>query len=377
MTASRTRSIVSGVQRAWRIALLIARCTRAYEASPVAVLGRAVDLHRRLEFQMDEVATIGLLDPAVPRSTLDDLRSRKRIRPLQTRLNPRELWPLTENKAVFHHVCAAAGLPVPALYAVVSRGGGGWTADGESPCGEDAWAAALARVLPTDFVSKPVHGHFGIGVRAFRREGLNVYEHNHEEAQDFRELHRTLVSDTRFDAFLLQERVRNCDEIERLCGTRTLQTVRVITLVENGGAAALAACWKVVTGDELVDNFRDGATGNGLCSIDLDHGTLEPALIPRGDGLGLLRLAAHPRTGAAIDGFRLPFWTETIELVRDAASTFAWSRALAWDVGLAPGGPILIEANALWGPMNEFEFMPALVRRLEEAAGNELAKGDD
>jgi hypothetical protein len=204
---------------------------------------------------------------------------------------------------------------------------------------------------------------------------VNVHEHNHDDAQDLRGLHRTLVSDTRFNAFLLQERVRNCDEIERLCGTQTLQTVRLITLVESGGTAVLAAYSKVVTGDALVDNFRDGSTGNGLSSIDLDHGTLGPALVPRDDGLGLLRLATHPRTGTPIDGFHLPFWPETIQLVRDAASAFAWSRALAWDVGLAPGGPILIEANALWGPMNELEFMPSLVRRLQEAADHKPAKG--
>lgn len=317
---------------------------------------------------MDEVAATGLLDPSVPRSALDDVCSRKRIRPLQTRLNPQELWPLTENKAVFHHVCAAAGLPVPALYAVVARDGGGWSADGESPFGEEAWADAFFRVLPAEFVSKPVNGHFGLGVRTFRREGANLFERGREEARKLGRLHRTLMSDPRFDAFLLQERVRNCEQIERLCGTRTLQTVRVITLLEGGGVALLAAYSKIVAGDALVDNFRDGSTGNGTSLVDLDGGTLAPALVPRDDGLGMLHLAAHPRTGETIDGFRLPFWVETVQLVRQAAAAFAPSRSLAWDVALTPHGPILVEANALWGPMNEFDVMPLLLRRLREAA---------
>ena len=82
----------------------------------------------------------------------------------------------------------------------------------------------------------------------------------------------------------------------------------------------------------------------------------------------------HPRTGERVTGFELPHWPETVEVVVRAAAAFAPARALAWDIGLSADGPVLIEANALWGPMNEWDVMPELMRRLEASLRYRRAK---
>jgi hypothetical protein len=319
---------------------------------------------------MDEAASVGLLDPTIPSAALDTVRSRKRIRPLQSRLNPPELWPLTEDKVVFGAACRAAGLAAPALYAVVVRGGGGWTVDGETPRSDEAWSAALARVLPVDFVSKPARGHLGVGVRTFARRGDSVTERGGERAMPLAGLRADVLSERQFATHLFQERIRNHPEIARLAGTTTLQTIRAITLATHGEDPELLLAYsKIITGDATVDNFADGSRGNGTSKIDLASGTLGPALMPREDGLGLVELERHPRTGVAFAGFQLPLWSEIVALAIRAAGLFSPARSLAWDIGVTPRGPVLIEANALWGPMNEYEQFGSLLRRLEHAAG--------
>jgi hypothetical protein len=354
---------------------LVSRAARAYDASRAAVLRRALELYRVHGFEMKEAEFLGVLDPAVPAASLERLRSRKHLRPLQTALNPPELWPLTEDKIVFDATCRAAGLPVPELYAVVVRDGSGWTTDGEAPRDDEAWARALERVLPAAFVSKPARGHFGLAVRTFERHGDHVLERGGVRPLPVAGLRANVLSERQFGTHLLQERIRNHHEIERLSGTSTLQTVRLITLTRGAkGAELLFAYSKIVTGDARVDNFMDGSTGNGLSRIDLETGALEPALLPREDRLGLRALDVHPRSGVAISGFRMPFWHDIVALAERAAGAFAPARALAWDIGVSPGGPVLIEANALWGPMNEWPEVAAVQRRLEEAAAQRPRK---
>jgi hypothetical protein len=361
-------SPVSALRRTARITRLVARASRAYRANPLVILQRALDVHFRLGYAMEEVAPSGALNPKVPRSRFDEMACRRQIRPLQVRLNPCEAWPLTENKAVFYRVCEAAGLPIPVMYAVISRGGGGWTNDGDSPCGDEEWADALLRLLPGEFVSKPVEGHFGVDVRLLRRVGATVHEEGTETTGDLRDLRSKLLTEARFDALLLQQRIHNHQAVAQLSGTKTLQTVRVLTLLSGGESVELLTAYsKIVGGDAPIDNIRDGSTGNGTAGLDLESGRLSAAKLPRKDGLGLVEVAEHPRTGLTIAGFQIPFWKETIQLVQQAAPAFAPSRALAWDVAVTPEGPVLIEANALWGPMNERLAMGPLLRRLREA----------
>ena len=56
----------------------------------------------------------------------------------------------------------------------------------------------------------------------------------------------------------------------------------------------------------------------------------------------------HPITGVKIVGFQIPFWKETLELVREAALLQTGNRSVGWDIAITDIGPELIEGNHNW-----------------------------
>ena len=49
-----------------------------------------------------------------------------------------------------------------------------------------------------------------------------------------------------------------------------------------------------------------------------------------------------------IVGFQIPFWKETLELVREAALLQTGNRSVGWDIAITDIGPELIEGNHNW-----------------------------
>lgn len=354
--------------RALRVARLLRRAARRHDAGVVAVSRRALRLYRVDGFRLAEAAPLGLLDPRVPDEALARYASRRRLRPIQARLNASGLSALTEDKAVFYLFCRRLGLPIPALYALFYRGAAGWGEGGTVLADRRAWRALLDR-LPDEFVVKPARASFGRGVTLVHREGGAFVDHLGRRASADELLDR-LDADPEDEAFVVQERLRNHAELVRLSGSDTLQTMRIHTLVApDGDCRVLEASLKVVTGDAIIDNIEDGRTGNVIAPISLPDGRLGQAVRESPDALACVSLAEHPRTGRRFEEITLPGWAEACALVRGAALEFLPLRALGWDVALTPRGPVIVEANMWWGPPNQVDGMPDLLRALVGEAG--------
>lgn len=338
-----------------RVTRTILAASRLYGASPLAVWRRVL-LASRLGYRLDQARLIGLLDPALPAEAIsEEFLSSGRLLALQLRLDPLPLTRLVHDKALFQVACELAGLPIPCLCCVLYRDGPGWAVDGSSPITRADWAEAFEQVLPSAFVVKPALGDFGDGIRFFERHGA-TYREGDSLFGGAADLYDSLVeSPVAGDGFVVQERLRNHPFLTELSGSETLQTFRMITLVDRTNHARLITVeWKVVTGDALIDNFHDGATGNGLMLVDHVAGTLQGPLVLAGsEGLGFIAAQRHPRTGRILDGVQLPVWEETVELVLRAARAFGKLRTIGWDVAITADGPVLVEGNGLYGPTNE------------------------
>jgi hypothetical protein len=118
------------------------------------------------------------------------------------------------------------------------------------------------------------------------------------------------------------------------------------------------ACLRIVTGiDEdaktqyvtslfgLSHGARETPIATILCRVAADSGHIQFAAMVGGEPV-----VNHPDTGAPIIGIRLPFWRESVDLVRRAhAAAFPRFPFLGWDIALTKEGPILLETNYGWG----------------------------
>lgn len=74
----------------------------------------------------------------------------------------------------------------------------------------------------------------------------------------------------------------------------------------------------------------------------------------------------HPISGIKFENFQIPYWEETISLVKKAHQHFYGVKTIGWDVAITPDGPKLIEGNIDWNfPMAQMANGP-LKRRWKE-----------
>ena len=122
-----------------------------------------------------------------------------------------------------------------------------------------------------------------------------------------------------------------------------VNTVRIITQLTSGNGVDLLGVRLRVTVNSAVDNM---AAGNFAATVDPISGVVDgPGVysdITRAD------VSVHPVTGVRVQGFKIPFWAETLSLAKQAALMSTGNRSVGWDIAITQSGPELIEGNHDW-----------------------------
>ncbi len=122
-----------------------------------------------------------------------------------------------------------------------------------------------------------------------------------------------------------------------------VNTVRIITQIRESGAYEILGCRLRISVNSEVDNL---AAGNLAAPIDTETGIV--------DGPGVYAdmtrepESIHPTSGQAIVGFQVPFWSDTLAMVREASLLDTQNRSIGWDIAITEEGPGLIEGNHDW-----------------------------
>lgn len=122
-----------------------------------------------------------------------------------------------------------------------------------------------------------------------------------------------------------------------------VNTVRIFTLIDGQGDYRVLGCRLRISVDSAVDNL---AAGNLAAPVDEESGVVcGPGVY---SDITRAPEAVHPVTGTPIEGFRIPHWQATLDLVREASLLHPQNRSIGWDVVITPDGPGLIEGNHDW-----------------------------
>ena len=170
-------------------------------------------------------------------------------------------------------------------------------------------------------------------------EGGNRIEIISAEDQDAQSMIKRLAASGNdfVEEFVVQHR-----DLMRLAPSG-LNTLRIVTQLNSNDEVEILGATLRISVASTVDNWHKG---NIAAPVDLSAGIVEgPGFymdITKHDEY------IHPITGVEIVGFKIPFWQESAQLAKNAASSNKKNRSIGWDIAITDDGPDLIEGNHNW-----------------------------
>lgn len=121
----------------------------------------------------------------------------------------------------------------------------------------------------------------------------------------------------------------------------SVNTLRMITFVDDDHEVQLLNSVVRIGNGGVVDNFSSG----GMYAFVNEEGeVITPAIDEEGNNY-----TYHPISKTKIEGFKIPKFNETIELVKNAALVIDKVRYVGWDVAIGEDGPLILEGNEYSG----------------------------
>lgn len=165
----------------------------------------------------------------------------------------------------------------------------------------------------------------------------------------------------------LEEVVRQHESLSAL-HPESANTIRIITVkADENEILILSVFQRIGCGRRRVDNW-----GSGGIIIPFSQGGLFMSVGYFSPGFGFT-VKEHPDTHISFDGYRIPFFQESLELAKRAHSYIGDMHSVGWDIAITPQGPIIVEANGDWGFLApqvfrgmRKEFETLFVRRFKE-----------
>jgi len=177
-------------------------------------------------------------------------------------------------------------------------------------------------------VLKSSKGQCGIGVEVHPTESFSgntligrLRESNNDLAEEFVEQHESLMK----------------------LSPSGLNTIRIITQLNAKDEVDILGARLRITVNSTVDNM---AAGNMAAPININTGRVEGAGVY--SNITKTDQKIHPVTGVSIIDFQIPYWNETVTMVKAAAIHNKNNRSIGWDVAITNNGPELIEGNHDW-----------------------------
>ena len=144
------------------------------------------------------------------------------------------------------------------------------------------------------------------------------------------------------DMYIFEEYIEQHHLLNRI-NPGSVNTLRIVTYYNE--VSDEAEIWGVHIRfgvDSAVDNLATGGIG---AFIDIEEGVCKSAVKKDPFSPDYDR---HPVTNEKIIGLKIPYYSESINMAKEAAKKVKKVKSIGWDVAITENGPCLIEGNDNW-----------------------------
>lgn len=253
--------------------------------------------------------------------------------------NPRVYQKATQHKVLEKSVLTLLNIPTPHFLGFLHKTAG-IQKNGQSLKNADDLVDLCHSLVGEKICLKPVEGYGGAGFAAFKIQLQNQQPvFTHPVDNQTLSIHDWFhgISPLK-NGYIIESYLEQHPSLSQL-NQYSLNTLRIILCQKNGEVKVFGAYLRLGVNKSLVDNISSGGI---YCPVDLATGKIFYAIHPSNP---VNTIVTHPDSGAPIDDFQIPFWSECQELAGRALLAFPHMQFAGVDVAICENGPQMIELN--------------------------------
>ena len=145
----------------------------------------------------------------------------------------------------------------------------------------------------------------------------------------------------RADNYIVEEYITQHSELAKL-NPGAVSIIRFYSLSSPRGDMVFAPVLTCAINKCISNGCQDALTA----MIDIRTGEVITDAVDQNE---LVEHVCHPVTGVRFKGMQIPYWKESIELMKKAVPLASKISNIGWDVAITEDGPLIIEANTIPG----------------------------
>jgi hypothetical protein len=243
---------------------------------------------------------------------------------------------IADDKLEFQHFCRAKNINTPKILD---------TFDFNISNGSNAFLQHLSYYENGEYFAKSRFGSHGANAFHFKvTNGTATAMADNENSHAFQSIVNQLAATK--SEIIIQHKVLNHPSIIAITASKSLSTIRVVTVRNGLEIVIVAACARLIVGQNETDSFFHGQRGNIVAEINLSQGLIVRCKHSCDRSFpNIVDLNRHPISGAELIGFRIPYWDDLIQKVTKAHLAFDGLKSVGWDVAITRDEALIIEAN--------------------------------
>lgn len=143
------------------------------------------------------------------------------------------------------------------------------------------------------------------------------------------------------DNYIVEEYITQHSQLAKL-NPGAVSIIRFYSLCSPAGSYIFAPVLTAAINKDISNGCQDALTA----MIDIRTGLVITDAV---DQNNIVEYAAHPVTGVSFKGLQIPYWQETLAMMRAALPLASKISNIGWDVAITEEGPLIIEANTIPG----------------------------